>query len=781
MDISSLQNFPKLLNENNIKKNNEIQSIPSSYKLIRRTYYQLIPIVQKILLKKLRKRTPKDISDLYEFLELTKFEDNMKDEIEEGSLDLQQLFFFSTQFMSFKTYNKNDIIYYEGDIAENIYVLIKGEVNLYKLQSTIKEMNSRDYYRYLYNIHINNNDNFLVNKTINANEKVFPIYKISDIPKFEDILFKIEFCELLYDGNLKAIKKFLRNHNKNIEDFEFDSIKLGEMTMDDYFQKILSSFNDSEDYYFTHVRNIVKKVKILSNNIIRTLGEKEYFGKFTLEEEGDIRRESAICAKDNTLILVINKKLYSGCITTEQKQTKENEIDKVYNGTLFMSIRRFNFDKFYFYNFEKIEYSKGEEIFSENEKIDYIYLLKRGSVEVNLPNKNILDIKKLIQKFKEFDLRFQKSEFDDTLKLKNSLLSLQSYIKVKNNYSLFICNTRETFGVWEYYYNNRISLYSIKTKSDKAILYRMPIEHFLEEKNINDKVPDSDLLKKAIKLEAYEQVKNNIERLIFLKNSVLMKIDFEYTKKKKDEEEKYIPKLNIFQVKNIMRPLNLDFKNNKQLMNILSHRQQKSVDLKHFNTNNNNYKHSNNNLHCNSQRSDITNMKRFLIKSQLKQINSLENIFKGKLKLNVHNDSFDNNNNNSKSIISIKNINKIYSRNIFIDKQFQNELSIIKNEMNKDSFLNLKDPFITEGYVLPKIKYPKRIQSPIFLKMKTDFSKDNINKRSHSYKNKEIFIKPQYNNSQKNINYLAIKEFYNHFTANQKKRKHLKNVNKSLK
>ena len=174
-------------------------------------------------------------------------------------------------------------------------------------------------------------------------------------------------------------------------------------------------------------------------------------------------------------------------------------------------------------------------------------------------------------------------------------------------------------------------------------------------------------------------------------------------------------------------------------------------------------------------------MKRFLIKSQLKQINSLENIFKGKLKLNVHNDSFDNNNNNSKSIISIKNINKIYSRNIFIDKQFQNELSIIKNEMNKDSFLNLKDPFITEGYVLPKIKCPKRIQSPIFLKMKTDFSKDNINKRSHSYKNKEIFVKPQYNNSQKNINYLAIKEFYNHFTANQKKRKLVKNVNKSLK
>ena len=41
MDISSLQNLPKLINENNINKNNEIQSIPASYKLIRRTYQSL--------------------------------------------------------------------------------------------------------------------------------------------------------------------------------------------------------------------------------------------------------------------------------------------------------------------------------------------------------------------------------------------------------------------------------------------------------------------------------------------------------------------------------------------------------------------------------------------------------------------------------------------------------------------------------------------------------------------------------------------------------------------
>ena len=68
---------------------------------IRRTYNELIPIIKEILKKGIRNRTPKDISDLNEFLEFTKFSYNMKEEIEEGNLDLNQLIFFSTQFMNF--------------------------------------------------------------------------------------------------------------------------------------------------------------------------------------------------------------------------------------------------------------------------------------------------------------------------------------------------------------------------------------------------------------------------------------------------------------------------------------------------------------------------------------------------------------------------------------------------------------------------------------------------------------------------------------------------------
>ena len=103
--------------------------------------------------------------------------------------------------------------------------------------------------------------------------------------------------------------------------------------------------------------------------------------------------------------------------------------------------------------------------------------------------------------------------------------------------------------------------------------------------------------------------------------------------------------------------------------------------------------------------------------------------------------------------------------------------------MSKDSFLCFQNPLSSQNISLPKIKSPHRIQSPIYLRMKTELSKDNLKKRSNSNKNKEILLKPSINSneSRKNINYLAIKEFYNNFYSTQKKDKVKRHVNKSVK
>ena len=744
-------NIDALTPKSPISQNSSLSPI-SPKRRLRRTYNELIQIVDGIFKRGVRNRTPKDLSDLNEFLELTRFSYNMREEIEEGHLDLQQLIFFSTQFMNFKYFNQNDVIYYEGDKAETFYILIKGNVNLFKLNFETRNMNAFDYYKYLKTYHENKKDDFILNKTIEANKNIFPVYDNSDIDNFDEILFKVKLMGLIYKGSKKStILRHIRLNNKDPKDFDFDQLENGELTMDEYFATINNKLTESESNYFTSITNDIKKVKIMENTLIKTLIEKEYFGLFRLEDGGDIRRNTAIVQSDNTLLLIVNKKLYSGCISSDQIQVKENEVDKIYNGTIFSSVRRHNFEKYYFYNLEKVDYSKGEEIFCEGEKIKYIYILKKGMVEVNLYNKTIIDIKKLIQKFKDFDKSFLKPEFDDTIKLKNSLISMKNYINQKNNYSLFVISTKETFGIWEYCFNERNTCYSVKVKSDKAIFYKMNIEMFLDE--IHEKIQDSELLKNQIKIDAYEQIKSIIERLIFLKNSVLMKTDIEFTKMKKEEEIALTTKFNIFDVKNIMKPINHSSNINNHLKNVLlkpHHHIVKSMDFS------NPLKPLNNH-----------HIRKFFNHKREKSFVSFKTSFK----------TFENEKNNNdkhsnyfpETSIDKYNKKQLNDRNCF-------SLEKIKTENYSTSLFSRKqniNKMMSQKVIFPKIYSPNRIQSPSYVKLRNEILKGKNLKKNRNKKeneNKETILTDSFNlNNEKNLNYLAIKEFYNKFNLSMAK------------
>ena len=731
------------INEGNEEKIKENKEEKINYYRLKRTYNESIEIIDKIFKKGIRNRTHKDICELNEFLNMINYEYNMKEEIEEEHLDLNQLIFFSTQFMIFKQFNKGDIIYHEGDRAENFYVLIKGNVNLFKLTFEIKLMNAFEYYNYLKYYHDNIKDSFVLNKTVKVNKKIFPICLLSDIPNFNEILFKVKLLQLIYNGvNKHIILNHIRNNYKNPDDYFFYELDTEEIKMDDYFLKIESKLTESELFYYKSITNEIKKVKIMENILNKSLTEKEYFGLFKLKEGGNIRKNSAIIESDNTLLLVINKKLYSGCISKENRTIKENEVDKIYFG-IFTSIRRLNFEKYYFYNFDKVEYFKGENLFCEGDKIDNIYILKKGFVEINLLNKTILDIKKLINKFKEFDKSFLNEEFDDTLKLKNSLHILQRYINQRNNYSLFVINTREIFGIWEYRFNKRKTCYNIKIKSDKAIFYKMNIDIFLNE--INGKIPDSELLRYQIKIDAYEQVKNYIQRLIYLKNSVLMKIDFDFTKMKKEEEKQYNFDYNIFENKHLLKPLNyisnikINFKNNLLKP---QHKKVHSFDYQNLKIT----KRENNSL------------RKIILH---KPINSLSSD-KSYDKIESYNEK----NSRNISLLNIENYNTKNNSNFGrnINCLFKNYVFNTRNYINSPKKI-----------YFPKIITINRIESPINIRKKNKSIKKKFFKKTKNTTKNNISINDSRENNNDNIfdyvnfnlknkkspNYLAIREFYN--------------------
>ena len=121
------------------------------------TFQKQIPLIKTILSKSYRFRTIKDTSKLFDFLILTGFDEELKSDLIFTGINLQQLFYFSSQFMSIKTFYKNNVIYYENAFNDYFYIVLDGEVNLYQMNIIEKKMKFMEYYNYLKNMNEKNN------------------------------------------------------------------------------------------------------------------------------------------------------------------------------------------------------------------------------------------------------------------------------------------------------------------------------------------------------------------------------------------------------------------------------------------------------------------------------------------------------------------------------------------------------------------------------------------------------------------------------------------------
>ena len=82
---------------------------------------------------KLRDRTKVQLAQLNTFFISTNIAHVLKNDMQLGKITLDILLFFLTQFIEIKTYEKEDVIYFEGDKGEFIYVLLQGSISTYKI------------------------------------------------------------------------------------------------------------------------------------------------------------------------------------------------------------------------------------------------------------------------------------------------------------------------------------------------------------------------------------------------------------------------------------------------------------------------------------------------------------------------------------------------------------------------------------------------------------------------------------------------------------------------
>ena len=696
------------------------------------TFQKQIPLIKTILSKSYRFRTIKDTSKLFDFLILTGFDEELKSDLIFTGINLQQLFYFSSQFMSIKTFYKNNVIYYENAFNDYFYIVLDGEVNLYQMNIIEKKMKFLDYFKYLKDLNENNNDKFILNHTINQNKEKMGINKIQDLEKVDEIIFKNNLFNLIRNQNLDEINNLYEQNEKKMKNYKIDKLLSNEINFLNLLDLLYNELKEIELFYMKKINSNTKiETKIIENNLIKTVKNSEYFGNFDLEKNLSKRENSAIVQSNYCILLLVNKKLYSELIINENKKIIQQEIDPIYYHSIFRATRKNVFEKRLFKKLEKIVLYKNEFIYKENDLIDNFYILTEGNVEISIENKNIFHFQNLINKIKNFFPSNIKKEFEDEIILKNKLKYIKNELESKKfNQKIFFLDPIKTFGLIEYSYNNCKSFYNIKIISDIAKFYKIKIDTLINQ--TEGKIDDYELIKKEIEFHSDILIKSFLERLIIIKNSFLKKYDVEYSFQSKINEDNFYNSLVVHDLKNNMKNVN-----NNNLIHIknfkLTNKNKKKTHIKNLPILNTDFNDNNNNNNF----IKIPEIKNYLINEKINKKNFL---------LTETNKSNENSHFKTSSIqIEKKNFDEL-------------KKSIEKDKKTYTEFFNTK--------ILPSIKINKKINKTpnkiAFNPFENNFKIKNLYKSYNEYSNKKNNEKLLTNFPKKSINknYMAVKEFY---------------------
>ena len=234
-------------------------------------------IIKYILTKPKEERSNEDIAILKDYVLLkSKFIEKLThDHIEESMQEIIIILSMTNAF--YKTINyKNDIIYNFDDNAEYFYIIIEGEVAVLDIEKIDCEMNSEEYYKLILDFR-NNNEKYLLKKTLEENKINFPI-EINDVEVLDKILLKLY---LLSKNKIKILKD---------NPYYIETI----------FEKLDLKFSDFGIESYTDILNNKNK-KILEENEKKPEEEKKEEEEIKLIPF-DIREANAINSKNEEII-----------------------------------------------------------------------------------------------------------------------------------------------------------------------------------------------------------------------------------------------------------------------------------------------------------------------------------------------------------------------------------------------------------------------------------------------------------------------------------------------
>ena len=588
-------------------------------------------------------------------------------------------------------------------------------------------------------------DHYLICQMVDENKEIYPLKDISDLVRLKKIIFKLRLFTILNDLKLRDAELLYLLYEYPTTYLNFDKVLDGIVPVPKYIEVLSYNFKQYDYFYIKLLGPLKHKVKLMKYvKYKKNLEPYSFFGNYELINPGAKRNLTVRCEEDDSILLGINKRMYSIALYNAQKNKRDKELELMHNFYLFKNTSKKYFNRRIFSQFKINNFFKDNILFKQNERMNHFIFIKEGIVELSLQNITFVEFHKLIKETKEAimkkgkELRINMKEFFDfntnvESKTNYNLNTLKGILNQKQNF-VFQRNEKGIFGDYELFFDIPAILTGTVI-SDKCLLY------FYGYNKYKGLTEETYLLNDSLRYNSFLKLKSLLKRMVMVYNSYwrlnLEQLSENLKEKEKilsilNEEEKEQSKKSVFNSTNLKNTPLID-----NIYNIKSN--DKNISLNFFNENTS---HGRNYLLFKNPENSNNINKQYFMNTTHNNIynnnNLLNSRYKGNITISNNNNSFKNKSNiNQSSSQSKKNNKLLFSKDNFKRKGFSVKKKTIINDFGKEETIYYK--------VNKDEEYQKRLIK--------DFKQTiNAQRVASKKEQKKIFLPP--------INY-SSQQFYN--------------------
>ena len=316
--------------------------------------------------------------------------------------------------LKYEVFQTGEIIFKIGDLGENFYFILSGNVSVLKLKKLPNiKMTYMEYIKYCIFL-LNQGEEYLLNQVIKSNAAVLNVSSIEDIKLINKIIFMKRLNQDINKNitNNKQLKDYFVLSGQKYSDYDlkqdeldaFEQEKLkgkqgAGKNWEEYITKRCSLLV-SDQVFFHPYGNILtdnepKNILCYSYDPFLYLGPGFFFGDTALDFENS-KRNATIRAEEKTYLAYLQRDDYLNIISPMNKMERIKEIDFLYTNFFFMSINSHIFEKNFFHLFSLREYFRGSILFSQGNIPLSLLFLKTGKISLELKC-SIIDIQNIIK------------------------------------------------------------------------------------------------------------------------------------------------------------------------------------------------------------------------------------------------------------------------------------------------------------------------------------------------------------------------------------------------